>query len=74
MLMNGPDWHLSVHGDFVHLATVQEERLYNLFYCEVAPQEEKSKSAEMQLKVYHKNIMKNIRAALNRHLSDIGMT
>ncbi|WAQ97008.1 hypothetical protein MAR_029698, partial [Mya arenaria] len=65
------DWHLSVHGDIVDLATVDEERLYNLlrkFYCE----EKKSKSAELQLKVYHKNTMKNIRAALNRHLRDIG--
>ncbi|XP_052786188.1 uncharacterized protein LOC128221624 [Mya arenaria] len=71
------DWHLSVHGDVVDLATVEEERLNNLlrkFYCEVAPQEKKIKSAELQLKVYHKNTMKNIRAALNRHLSDIGMT
>ncbi|WAQ93836.1 hypothetical protein MAR_006307 [Mya arenaria] len=54
---------------------VEEERLNNLlrrFYSEVAPQEKKSKSAELQLKVYRKNTMKNIRAALNRHLSDIG--
>ncbi|WAR29946.1 hypothetical protein MAR_003514, partial [Mya arenaria] len=46
--------------------------LLRKFYCGVASQEKKSKSAELQLKVYHKNTMKNIRAALNRHLSDIG--
>lgn len=35
------------------------------FYCEATPQEDK------KFDIYHKNTLKNIRSAINRHLSDI---
>ncbi|WAR13787.1 hypothetical protein MAR_003892 [Mya arenaria] len=74
---NHKDWHLYVHGDVIDWVTADEghlNKLFRKFYCEVASLEKKSKSAEQQPKIYHKNTMKIIRATLNRHLSDIAET
>ena len=52
------------------METVKKEELNDLlrwFYAEVQPKEKENKNQE-----YHKNTMKGIRSALNRHLSDIG--
>ena len=51
------------------LETVKKEELYDLlrwFYAEVQQKEKENKNQD-----YHKNTMKGIRSALNRHLSDI---
>jgi len=73
------DWHVSVHGYALDWESVNADQLNTLlrkFYCEVRPSEKKSHHAPQSTKssqaVYHKNTMKKIRAALNRHLSDIG--
>jgi len=73
------DWHVSVHGHALDWESINADQLNILlrkFYCEVRPNEKKShnayQSAESCQAVFHKNTMKNIRAALNRHLSDIG--
>ena len=57
--------------------TVSEESLSQVlrrFYCEAKPKEtqHRTKSLGEHATTYHKNTMKNIRAAINRHLQDKG--
>ena len=74
------DRHVFVQGHALDWESVGAEQLNTLlrkFYCEVRPSEKKShhapqSTASSHEAVYHKNTMKNIRAALNRHLSDLG--
>ena len=58
-------------------STVEDEdlgKLLRTFYCEMSPRDAEKRSEQMGRvgKFYHKNTIKNIRSALNRHLSDIG--
>ncbi|KAK3100092.1 hypothetical protein FSP39_014603 [Pinctada imbricata] len=60
------DWHVNEYQICMDFETISENDLswkLRKFYCEA-----KSKTGEN----YHKNSLKNIRAGLNRHLSDIG--
>ena len=64
------EWSCEKFGNEIDLETVKKEELNDLlrwFYAEVQPKEKENKNQE-----YHKNTMKGIRSALNRHLSDIG--
>lgn len=65
------DWHIETFGVPLDLAEICEEDLakkLSRFYCEAKPQNPKKEHTSE----YHKNTMKAIRAAINRHLSDIG--
>lgn len=45
------------------------------FYCEAKPKKtssRKEKHLHVQAEHYHKNTLKNLRSALNRHLKDLG--
>lgn len=63
------DWHMENYGYPLDLTTVPPNELaekLKKFYCEATPHEKNNK-----FDVYHKNTLKNIRSAINRHLSDI---
>uniref|UniRef100_K1PZA9 Uncharacterized protein n=1 Tax=Magallana gigas TaxID=29159 RepID=K1PZA9_MAGGI len=65
------DWHIETFGVPLDLAEICKEDLakkLSRFYCEAKPQNPKKEHTSE----YHKNTMKAIRAAINRHLSDIG--
>lgn len=72
------DWHTSVFKIPLDTATVSEVDLASLlrqFYCEASPQQSEARRKKLGSAIastYHKNSLKNIRAALNRHLTDIG--
>nr|XP_034325732.1 uncharacterized protein LOC105342684 isoform X4 [Crassostrea gigas] len=66
------DWHTESYGVPMDMATVDEEELANKlgrFYCEAKPQPDRKKKKPAE---YHKNTMKGIRAAINRHLVSLG--
>lgn len=49
--------------------------LIRKFYCEARPKESKSREQNLPSnlsQVYHKNTLKSVRCAINRHLQDIG--
>ncbi|XP_061191033.1 uncharacterized protein LOC133199203 [Saccostrea echinata] len=66
------DWHLETYGVSIDMESITAEELavkLEKFYCEAKPQPDpKNKSYEE----YNKNTMKAMRAAINRHFSDIG--
>ena len=61
----------------VDFETIQSDELNNLLgkcYAESAPKFSEKRSKEMpqaQSQEYHKNSMKNIRAAINHHIQDL---
>lgn len=66
------DWHTETFGVPLDMCTVDEEDLakkLGRFYCEAKPQPDQKYGKHTE---YHINTMKSIRAAINRHLSDIG--
>lgn len=73
-----PDWHVGVYGNPLDVATVSEENLATVlrkFYCEAKPKQSdhrKKNLGENLAGTYHKNTMKNMRAAINRYLADNG--
>ncbi|XP_061176184.1 uncharacterized protein LOC133185142 [Saccostrea echinata] len=72
------DWHLEVFSDVLDFKTVTSEILaekLRKFYCEAKPKSTSERTAELtvaQAENYHKNSLKNLRAAINRHLQDLG--
>lgn len=66
------DWHTEAYGhpmDLENLKPTEIADKLSKFYCEATPQENEKKTVTGGL--YHKNTLKNIRAAINRHLSDL---
>lgn len=76
--MNILDWHSEVYHEALDFDTVTPEVLAShlrKFYCEAKPKEcnkRKENMIDVQMQHYHKNTLKNIRSAINRHLQDIG--
>ncbi|XP_069107299.1 uncharacterized protein [Argopecten irradians] len=74
------EWHVEVYGIELDLATVEEDALNKIlakFYCEARPKnvqqrEEKMGLAPQHAAEYHKNSLKNLRAASIRKLQDLG--
>ncbi|XP_062621665.1 uncharacterized protein LOC134283232 [Saccostrea cucullata] len=63
------DWHLETYGVSIDMESIPAEELavkLEKFYCEAKPQHDQ-KNEE-----YNKNTMKAIRAAINRHFTDLG--
>lgn len=73
-----PAWCAESLGETVDLKTVSIPELdqqLRKFYAEAAPKNPASRSEKMQPQhssEYHKNSFKNVRAAINRHLKDLG--
>ena len=71
-------WCIESLGQHVDLATVSVPDLdqhLRKFYAEAAPRNPSGRSKKMseeQSAEYHKNSFKNVRAAINRHMKDIG--
>lgn len=68
------DWHSETYGVPLDMTTVSSDELnmkLGKLYCEARPQTNGTTHKNKQLQEYHKNSMKSIRAAINRHLSDI---
>ncbi|XP_069129354.1 uncharacterized protein [Argopecten irradians] len=67
-----PYWHSESYGGPLDLKEISANELntkLGKFYCEANPQVNEKKHKNKQHEEYHKNSMK---AAVNRHLSDIG--
>ncbi|XP_069105073.1 uncharacterized protein [Argopecten irradians] len=65
------EWHVEVYGNELDLATVEEDAL-NKILANVQQREEKMGLAPQHAGEYHKNSLKNLRAAINRKLQDLG--
>ncbi|XP_069137816.1 uncharacterized protein [Argopecten irradians] len=68
------DWNMEVYGQEVPMATINEGDLcqkLRQFYAEATPKTRNSGSGPTE---YHKNTLINVRAAINRHLHDLGRT
>ncbi|CAC5412750.1 unnamed protein product [Mytilus coruscus] len=70
-------WCMEALDQVLDFATTETEELNNVlgkFYAEATPKFSEKRGKEMstaQSKEYHKNSMKNIRAAINRHIHDL---
>ncbi|XP_052105474.1 uncharacterized protein LOC127738312 [Mytilus californianus] len=71
------EWCMEALDQVLDFATTETEELNNVlgkFYAEATPKFSEKRGKEMstaQSKEYHKNSMKNIRAAINRHIHDL---
>ena len=72
------DWHFEVFSEFFNFESVIPEVLakkLRRFYCEAKPQNTAKRAEELTLaqsENYHKNSVKSMRSAINRHLQDLG--
>lgn len=70
------DWSIEKFGFQLDLQSISKEELNNhlrWFYTEVQPKPDFNGEKENKMSnEYHKNTLKGIRSAINRHLSDIG--
>ena len=72
------DWHFEVFSEFLNFESVIPEVLaqkLRRFYCEAKPQNTAKRAEELTLaqsENYHKNSVKSMRSAINRHLQDLG--
>ena len=80
ILLTFSEWHKETYGTTLDLTEVDKDSLSEKlakFYCEAKPKDAEKRSTSMPMKhaeVYHKNTLKNLRAAINRHLQDMGHT
>ena len=74
------EWSCESSGSETDFANVDAEELNSKlkkFYLEASPKDvgrRQKNMPEQQASEYHKNTLKNVRAAINRHLKDIGST
>lgn len=72
------EWCLETSGDEVNFENVDQKNLNEKlrhFYAEAKPKNTEKRLKSMSIEhanVYHKNSLKNVRAALNRHIKDMG--
>ncbi|KAK3089650.1 hypothetical protein FSP39_005342 [Pinctada imbricata] len=69
------EWSREKFGQEIDLHTISPENLNNNlrhFYAEIQPKPSEKENQEETSSEYHKNTIKGIRSALNRHLNDIG--
>ncbi|XP_033726736.1 uncharacterized protein LOC117316304 [Pecten maximus] len=71
------DWHTETYGNKLDMAQYSIDELkekLGKFYCEARPKNAKTNDQELKQvpnTEYHKNTLKNIRAAINRHFHDL---
>lgn len=71
------EWHTEVYNEPLEFETAPSDVLaihLRKFYCEAKPKESPSRKEKLlpvQADHYHKNTLKNLRSALNRHLQDL---
>ncbi|XP_071094584.1 uncharacterized protein [Haliotis cracherodii] len=71
--MANAEWHLETFNEVLDVEAVPPEALAEKmakFYCQEKPKGSEKRSSHCV--DYHRNTLKNIRAAINRHISDIG--
>ncbi|XP_062590519.1 uncharacterized protein LOC134252097 [Saccostrea cucullata] len=72
------EWCVESQGHIVDFMSINADELASLltkFYCEAKPKQTNARQNSLPSELageYHKNTLKNIRAALNRHLQDLG--
>ncbi|XP_033730755.1 uncharacterized protein LOC117320207 [Pecten maximus] len=71
-------WSTERYGEEIDFGTIDTGNLNDklrVFYAEATPKNPEKREKEMtsdQAREYHKNSMKSIRGALNRHIKDVG--